>query len=95
MKLPQQTANIIAREDCGRYPIYIDYYCRCIKYWIKLTRMSTNRYPYHCYKMLRRLDAVGRITWASKVKVILFTYGFGYAWIYENIGDVDIFMKLF
>ena len=57
--------------------------------------MSINRYPYHCSKMLRRLDAAGRITWASKVEVILFTYGFGYAWIYENIGDVAIVMKLF
>ena len=28
LKLPQQTAYILARGDCGRYPIYIDYYCR-------------------------------------------------------------------
>ena len=57
--------------------------------------MSINRDPYHSYKMLRHLDAAGCITWASKVKVILFTYGFGYARIYENIGNIDIFMKLF
>lgn len=95
LKLPLHTTHILARGECGRYPIYIDYYCRCIKYWIKLTRMSNNRYPYHCYKMLRRLDVTGRITWATRVKEILFYFGFGYAWIYENIGDVKLFMKLF
>ena len=54
-----------------------------------------NRYPYHCYKMLKRLDVAERITWASKVEEILFTYGFGYAWVYENIGDGNNFMTLF
>lgn len=57
--------------------------------------MSSKCYPYHCYKMLRRFDVAGHITWASKVKEILFTYGFGYAREYENIGDINIFMKLF
>ena len=26
LKLPQHTAHILARGNCGRYPIYIDYY---------------------------------------------------------------------
>ena len=72
LKLPKNTFHEIARGECGRYPLYVDYYCMCIKYWIRLTRMSSVRYPNKCYRMLRNLDESGRITWASKVKNLLF-----------------------
>ena len=77
------------------YPIFTDYYCKCVKYWISLTRMNNTRYPYHCYKMLRNLDNSGRTTWATKVKTILFKYGFGYVWVNENVGDEALFLKSF
>ncbi|MEW8544944.1 MAG: reverse transcriptase family protein [Candidatus Thiodiazotropha sp.] len=95
LKLPAQTFHAFVRGECGRYPVFVDYVTRCIKYWIRLTRMDKDRYPYQCYKMLRNLDNVGRITWASKVRNILFRYGFGYVWIHENVGDVNIFLKAF
>ena len=28
----QNTFHEIARGECGRYPLYVDYYCRCIRY---------------------------------------------------------------
>ena len=95
LKLPQNTFHEIARGECGRYPLYVDYYCRCIRYWIKLTRMSSVRYPNKCYKMLRNLDESGRITWASKVRELLFRNGFGYVWLAEDVGDHNLFMKTF
>ena len=81
--------------ECGRNQLFIDYYCKCIKYWIRLIRMNNSRYSYHCYKMLRNLDNSGRITWATKVKNILFKYGFGYACVNENVGDENLFLKNF
>ena len=95
LKLPVTTYHVLARGECGRYPLFIDYYCKCIRYWIRLIRMDDTRYPYHCYRMLRRLDDAGRITWASKVKEILFKYGFGYVWVNENVGDEVMFLKAF
>ena len=66
LKLPQCRAfNAFARGECGRYPLYIEYFCRCIKYWVKLTRMNPIRLPHKCYKMLRNLDETGRVTWAT------------------------------
>ena len=94
LKLPKNTFHEIARGECGRYPLYVDYYCRCIKYWIRLTRMRSVRYPNKCYKMLRNLDKSGRITWASKVKNLLFRNGFGYVWHVEDVGDQTLFMKM-
>ena len=87
LKLPKNTFHEIARGECGRYPLYVDYYFRCIRYWIRLTRISSVRYPNKCYKMLRNLDESGRITWAAKVKNLLFLNGFGYFWHVEDAGD--------
>ena len=53
----------------------------CLLYWIKLLTMETHRYPKQCYSMLKRLDEVGKITWASHVKEMLYKYGSGYVWI--------------
>ena len=94
-KLPQCTFNAFARGECGRYPLYIEYFCRCIKYLFKLTRMNHNRLPQKCYKMLRNLDEIGRVTWATKVRALLFQCGFGYVWLSEDVGDLNIFMKIF
>ena len=74
-------------------PLYVDYYCRCIRYCIRLTRMSSVRYPNKCYKMLQNLDESGRITWASKIKNLQFRNGFGYVWHVEDVGDQTLFMK--
>ena len=57
--------------------------------------MSHNRLPYMCYKMLRNLDENDRVTWASKVRELLFQYGFGHVWLSEDVGDINHFMKTF
>ena len=40
--------------------------------------MQNNRYPKNCYKMLKALDEAGRQNRVSKVRILLFSYGFGY-----------------
>ena len=42
--------------------------------------------------MLRRLDEVGRNIWATNVKKILFSYGYGYVWMNEEVGDIYIYV---
>lgn len=95
LKLPANVAKVFVRGQYGRRPLYIDYYCNCIKYWIKLISMDTYRYPYQSYKMLRNLDEVGRLTWATKVRELLFKFGFGYVWFYENVGNENICIQTF
>ena len=45
--------------------------------------------------MILNLDESGRITWASKIRELLFRYGFGYVWLAEDVGDLNLFMKFF
>ena len=51
------------------------------------------RYPKQCYLMLKSLDEIGRVTWASRIKNLLFQYGYGIVWISQNIGDSNLFLK--
>ena len=57
--------------------------------------MPHYRYPLNCYKMLKDIDISGRWTWAMKVKELLFRYGFGYVWIAQDVGDIDMFLRAF
>ena len=57
--------------------------------------MENKRYPLQCYKMLKNVDDVGRNTWASSVKQLLFSLGFGYVWIAQDVGNSVLFIKSF
>lgn len=81
--------------ELGRLPMSVYYKNRIVKYWVRLLRMDIHRYPKSCYNMLFDHDAVGRTNWASKIKNMLYAYGFGYAWISQDIGNEDLFLSLF
>ena len=44
-------------------------------------------YPKQCYKMLKPQDDIGRINFVSKVRGFLFMYGFGFAWISQEVDN--------
>ena len=87
--------NVVALGECGRLPLCVTYITNCIKYWCKLLCMGNHRYPKNCYKMLKSLDEAGRHTWAANVSSLLYTYGFGFAWISQEIGNENIFVSQF
>ena len=45
--------------------------------------------------MLRSLNESARITLVKHIKQLLFMFGFGYAWLANEIGDTIAFTKLF
>jgi len=93
--LHQNVANFSALAECGRRPLATIYMTRCVKFWVKLVQMPRNRYPRQRYEMLRQLDEGGRNTWASNIKRLLYRYGFGIAWITQDIGNVNVFIAMF
>ena len=48
-----------------------------------------------CYKMLLNYATAGRKNWASEVKEILYTYGFGYIWEQQMVQDKRSFLNMF
>ena len=68
--------------------LYVSFFFKkCVKYWLKLIMMEDNRYPKQCYMMLYRLDQAERKTWATHVRTLLYKFGFGYAWISQEVGN--------
>ena len=93
--LPRNAANLAALGECGRYPLAVEAYVKCIKYWLKIQGMPTGRYPRSCYKLMKQMEESGYTTWASYVKNLLMKYGFGHVWLAHCVGDVKSFISVF
>ncbi|XP_077980235.1 uncharacterized protein LOC144435518 [Glandiceps talaboti] len=92
---PTTAANEAVVGECGRLPIYYSTLKRCIKFWLNLLEMPAHRIPRQAYLMLCNLDNMGRNTWATSVKKILYSFGFGFAWIAQEVGDKQLFLSTF
>ena len=93
--VPTHTSNRAVMSETGRLPLYVNYFKRCIKYWLKVISMSSNRYPNACYKMLHELDQQRRTTWATSVRLLLCKYGFEDVWLEQGVGDRHLFFRIF
>ena len=89
------TSNAAVVGECGRFPIFLTYYVKCIKYWLKLLKMHDSRFPRAVYNMLVTFDEVGRHTWASEIKHLLHRYGFGEVWYFQSVGCELTFLNQF
>ena len=88
-------SNTIVYGDTGRFPLYINHWIKCIKYWFRLLHMPRERFPRQAYEMLEKLDENGVQTWATNVRNILCKNGFGHVWIFKNVGDINQFCTAF
>lgn len=82
----------MAVGECGRQPLFIDSFIKCIKYWLRLLRMNNDRLPKKSYDMLMYLDSESRHTWATTVNNALYKIGFGFAWVYQDVGNKIFFI---
>ena len=55
--------------------------------------MDPTLYTSQCCNMLKGLDELGRKTWAGSIKHFLFSLGFGFVWISQDVGDSNQFIK--
>ena len=92
LKLPNQAVNVAVRGECGRLPIKVTATLNVLKYWCKLVCMDNNILPKSCNKMIYALDLNGRVTWATKVKHLMYNSGFGIVWLSQEIGNVSLFL---
>ena len=90
----RKTPNDLVYGELDRFPITINSVIKCIKYWLKLCCMLDERLPRKAYMMLYKLDEKGNINWVSKVRIFLYEYGLGYAWMNQGVGDGSVFMSI-
>jgi hypothetical protein len=75
--------------------MYIKCIIKCVKYWLKLLSLPDESLLGACYYFLYNQSLLGKTNWCSKIKEILFKYGFGWAWEDQGVPDDNLFMKMF
>ncbi len=93
LNVGKPTWNFAVLGECGRYPMFVDYHTRAIKYWYKLITAEEYKYNSKCYKLLYRLDAAGRNNWASEIRSLLCCLGYGIVWYSQTVGDIKLFIS--
>ena len=91
LNLPTKVPNLIVYGECGRYPLYVTAALRVIKYWLRILRMETSRYPYLTYKMM--LSSNNQNSWAYKVKDLLCKYQFEHVWEEQFVQNERVFLR--
>lgn len=91
----RKTPNDLVYGETNRFPIYINSAVRCVRYWLKLLKMNSDRLPRKSYEMLYDLDLKGKHNWVSNIRMCLFELGFGYIWIYQEVGQESLFIQNF
>jgi hypothetical protein len=81
------TPNVAVLGDCGRDRVFINCAVRCIKYWIKLVNMPEDSLLKGCYNLQYRQCIDGKTNWLSKIKEMLFQYGYGWIWEAQSIPE--------
>lgn len=73
--LKKSTPDIMVYGELGRFPLYIEIYCRIIKYWLKLINGKSSKLVYKlffiCKNVIDANIANNRFKWLQKVKDIL------------------------
>ena len=90
-----RTPNSLVYGETGRFPLFVNIYVKCVKYWLRLLKMEPNRYPRKAYNMLLYMHEHNRNTWASSICFMLYRYGFDEAWQNQGVGNEKAFVKLF
>ena len=90
-----RTPNQMVYGELGRYPLFVMASTRCVSFWLRLCELANNRYSKMAYLMLKGLDEREKETWASEMKMLLYTNGFGHVWLSQGVGNKEAFLKVF
>ena len=95
LNVPLKVPNKFVYGETGRYPLYVNSAVRCIRYWLRILKLDFARLPKHAYSMLFNMDERGKNCWATSVRNILFSLGFGYVWLQQGVGCDRAFISVF
>jgi hypothetical protein len=95
LNVSAHTPNFLVYGESGRYPLYINAYCRSIKYWLHVLQLPDDRLPHKAYNMLYRLHNAEKTNWVSRIHDILYKYGFGYVWENQGVNNSKHFIRQF
>ena len=93
LNVPENSCNDAIMGDLGRFPLYITTAKRCIKYWLRIVKLPSDRYVRLCYEMLKYFDEMGHVNWVTYLRTNLFSNGFGYIWQTQTVNNEPLFIN--
>lgn len=76
-------------------PIYNKMILNLVKYWVKFIELDSNKYVRNIYDMM--LNDIeqhpDKSSWAKHVKEILERLGLSDAWIFQTLGNTNVFLN--
>jgi hypothetical protein len=95
LNLPLHSSNKMLYGETGRYPLYIRTAIKCVKYWLRITKLPKTRISKQTYEMLFTQNEIGKNNWVSKIQNILTKNGFGIVWLCQGVGYENNFLSVF
>jgi len=95
LNVGSRTPNQMVYDALGRYPLFVLASTRCVSYWLRLCTLPSDRFASMAYSMLKDMDDRGKVTWATKVKDLIFRNGFGNVWEAQKVGNKKNFLRIF
>ena len=93
--LSSQSPNHMVYGELGRHHLSVLASTRYMKYWLRLNKLSSNRYVRMANNMMKNMAEEGKENWASVVRELLCTNGFAFAWWNGSVGDETRFLTEF
>ena len=95
LNVSTRTQSTLVYGKTSKYPLYVNTFTRCIKYWLNLVRMADSHLPSKSYKMLYDLYCKNKNYWVSCVCLTLYLYGFRFIWENQGVGNMKRFLCKF
>ena len=71
----QNACNDAILADLGRFPVFIYFARRNIKFWLRILSLPNDRYLKLCFNMLFYYDNIGCINWVTHIRKHLYENG--------------------
>ena len=90
------TCSIAVLGEFGRFPIYLNHFISCLKYWCRLISLNGDSLTKQAYMVLKQIQLSGHQCWTNKIVNILKKYNLSEYWYdEESITDCDLFIRAF
>ena len=88
-----QTQNNFVYGELGRVPLRNHMLVSVIRYWFKVIQCDDAKYTKLTNNMMLNnlLNFPAKSSWAKSVKSLLDNLGFGYVWIEQGVGNINMF----
>ena len=93
LNVSKHCSNAVIYGETKRYPLSISCKLRVLKFWLKIQKLPQTRIIKQAYEKLLYLDSQGKHNWATDIKQLLCTNGFGIVWLYHTVGCEKSFLN--